>query len=171
MFAHYTVLALRPRAPHASSPMSVYGHLRDYHFARNVTEVKGYLSRCLRRMNPLLFTMPDFILVDAGSRNLDIKTELERWLDEHPQCRRIKVIFPPRPCWLKRWWERCAGVFHPRALKPILESAVAGDFWKNRLVRIAGLEPAQVTPLPPQSSASANSAICATGAVMKQHSL
>ena len=29
------------------------------------------------------------------------------------------------------------------------------------MVRIAGLEPAQVTPLPPQSSASANSAICA----------
>ena len=29
------------------------------------------------------------------------------------------------------------------------------------LVRIAGLEPAQVTPLPPQSSASANSTICA----------
>jgi hypothetical protein len=30
-----------------------------------------------------------------------------------------------------------------------------------KMVRIAGLEPAQVTPLPPQSSASANSAICA----------
>ena len=39
----------------------------------------------------------------------------------------------------------------------------------GKVVRIAGLEPAQVTPLPPQSSASANSAICATGAVMKQH--
>ena len=32
--------------------------------------------------------------------------------------------------------------------------------WKD-LVRIAGLEPARITPLPPQSSASANSAICA----------
>src|SRR5574339_652480 len=31
----------------------------------------------------------------------------------------------------------------------------------KRLVRIAGLEPARITPLPPQSSASANSAICA----------
>src|SRR5208337_1600916 len=29
------------------------------------------------------------------------------------------------------------------------------------MVRIAGLEPARITPLPPQSSASANSAICA----------
>jgi site-specific DNA recombinase len=31
----------------------------------------------------------------------------------------------------------------------------------SQLVRIAGLEPARITPLPPQSSASANSAICA----------
>src|SRR6476660_2368909 len=31
------------------------------------------------------------------------------------------------------------------------------------LVRIAGLEPARVAPLPPQSSVSANSTICATG--------
>ena len=30
-----------------------------------------------------------------------------------------------------------------------------------KMVRIAGLEPARITPLPPQSSASANSAICA----------
>ena len=32
---------------------------------------------------------------------------------------------------------------------------------RKKLVRIAGLEPARITPLPPQSSASANSAICA----------
>src|SRR5438132_7653356 len=31
------------------------------------------------------------------------------------------------------------------------------------LVRIAGLEPARVAPLPPQSSVSANSTICAQG--------
>ncbi len=31
----------------------------------------------------------------------------------------------------------------------------------QKVVRIAGLEPARITPLPPQSSASANSAICA----------
>src|SRR5436190_24313946 len=37
------------------------------------------------------------------------------------------------------------------------------------MVRIAGLEPARITPLPPQSSASANSAICATGGGIKQH--
>src|SRR5260221_7803550 len=37
------------------------------------------------------------------------------------------------------------------------------------MVRIAGLEPAQVSPLPPQSSASANSAICAQKLpIMKQ---
>src|ERR1035438_2732552 len=31
----------------------------------------------------------------------------------------------------------------------------------GKLVRIAGLEPARVAPLPPQSSVSANSTICA----------
>jgi hypothetical protein len=35
-------------------------------------------------------------------------------------------------------------------------------------VRIAGLEPARLTALPPQSSASANSAICARGPIMNQ---
>ena len=36
------------------------------------------------------------------------------------------------------------------------------------LVRIAGLEPARITPLPPQSSASANSAICAGPPIINQ---
>ncbi len=36
------------------------------------------------------------------------------------------------------------------------------------MVRIAGLEPARVAPLPPQSSVSANSTICAPGPIMKQ---
>src|SRR5881394_3723436 len=39
----------------------------------------------------------------------------------------------------------------------------------EKVVRIAGLEPARLTALPPQSSVSANSTICATGGVMKQH--
>src|SRR5689334_8588223 len=39
----------------------------------------------------------------------------------------------------------------------------------EKLVRIAGLEPARVAPLPPQSSVSANSTICAAGwKIMKQ---
>ena len=33
---------------------------------------------------------------------------------------------------------------------------------KKKVVRIAGLEPARIAPLPPQSSVSANSTICAT---------
>src|SRR5262245_51136159 len=54
----------------------------------------------------------------------------------------------------------------PKLQRPSkLETAGGKD--RNRqplklLVRIAGLEPARVTPLPPQSSASANSAICAS---------
>ncbi len=38
----------------------------------------------------------------------------------------------------------------------------------RKLVRIAGLEPARITPLPPQSSASANSAICALEIVLQE---
>ena len=36
------------------------------------------------------------------------------------------------------------------------------------MVRLAGLEPARVAPLPPQSSVSANSTIRATGPLMNQ---
>src|SRR5512136_122032 len=41
-------------------------------------------------------------------------------------------------------------------------------FFSGKVVRIAGLEPARITPLPPQSSASANSAICARPPVLNQ---
>src|SRR4051812_11813549 len=39
---------------------------------------------------------------------------------------------------------------------------------RENMVRIAGLEPARVTPLPPQSSVSANSTICAHEAVINE---
>jgi hypothetical protein len=50
------------------------------------------------------------------------------------------------------------------------KSRLASPLKKSeKMVRIAGLEPAQVSPLPPQSSASANSAICAQKLpIMKQ---
>jgi hypothetical protein len=38
----------------------------------------------------------------------------------------------------------------------------------EKLVRIAGLEPACLAALPPQSSVSANSTICALGRIIKQ---
>src|ERR1035441_780168 len=38
---------------------------------------------------------------------------------------------------------------------------VVASFVEGKVVRIAGLEPARVSPLPPQSSVSANSTICA----------
>ena len=38
----------------------------------------------------------------------------------------------------------------------------------ENLVRIAGLEPARVAPLPPQSSVSANSTICAPAVIINQ---
>jgi hypothetical protein len=39
---------------------------------------------------------------------------------------------------------------------------------KKGMVRLAGLEPARVTPLPPQSSVSANSTISATASILNQ---
>ena len=45
-------------------------------------------------------------------------------------------------------------------VKSLVKKFCAGEFEEN-LVRMAGLEPARVTPLPPQSSASANFATCA----------
>ena len=44
---------------------------------------------------------------------------------------------------------------------PMKSSGLSPSDKPGKLVRIAGLEPARITPLPPQSSASANSAICA----------
>ena len=38
----------------------------------------------------------------------------------------------------------------------------------KNLVRIAGLEPARLAALPPQSSVSANSTICAPALIMNQ---
>ena len=55
----------------------------------------------------------------------------------------------------KRIVNQCSG--RGRGRSPTLDSPSLS----GKLVRIAGLEPARITPLPPQSSASANSAICA----------
>ena len=82
------------------------GYFRDYHFARNVMEVKRYLLRCLRNLNSHSCPTPDVILVDAGRDNVDIKTELERWMEKHPRLQRIKVIFPPPRPWVVRAWAR-----------------------------------------------------------------
>ena len=102
MFSHQTILLLRPSVPGGALPLR--GHFRDYHFVQNVMEVKRHLLRCLRKLKPEATAPPDFILVDAGANNHDIKSELERWMENHPRLGRIKVIFPqPRP-WVVRAW-------------------------------------------------------------------
>src|SRR5437016_14519348 len=52
-----------------------------------------------------------------------------------------------------------SGVFCVRTVSTV----AASPFSSGKVVRIAGLEPARVAPLPPQSSVSANSTICAQG--------
>src|SRR5947207_13965525 len=104
MFAHRTILMLRAELPMSEASMPVYGHFRDYHFARNVMEVKQYLLRCLRNMRPAVSPTPDYILVDAAHHNRDIKSELELWMEKHPRLRKLKIIFPPPRPWAVRLW-------------------------------------------------------------------
>ena len=97
---------LRAELPVNGALMPVYGHFRDYHFARNVMEVKQYLLRCVRNMRPAASPTPDYIVVDAAHNNCDIKSELELWMEKHPRLRRIRIIFPPPRPWVVRLWER-----------------------------------------------------------------
>jgi len=69
-------------------------------------EVKQYLLRCVRKMKSETCPVPELIMVDAGPNNADIKSELERWLDFHPRLRRVQVVFPPAPSWLRRFWTK-----------------------------------------------------------------
>ncbi len=106
MLTHRTILMLRAELPMSGAPTPVYGHFRDYHFARNVMEVKQYLLRCVRNMRPVASPTPDYIVVDAAHNNRDIKSELELWMEKHPRLRRIKIIFPPPRPWVVRLWEQ-----------------------------------------------------------------
>jgi hypothetical protein len=106
MFTHRTILSLQADLPGGSAPVSVSGYFREDHVVRNVMEVKHYLLRCLRNINPILFPTPDFILIDAGRSNRDIKSELERWMEAHPRLQRVKIVFPRKWSWMKRWWKQ-----------------------------------------------------------------
>ena len=103
MLTHQTILMLRADA--SCAPMPIYGYFRDYHFARNVMEVKQHLLRCVRNMRPVASPTPDYIVVDAAHNSGDIKSELELWMEKHPRLRRIKIIFPPPRPWVVRLWE------------------------------------------------------------------
>ena len=105
MFSHRTILSLQTGLPGRSAPVSISGYFREDHVVRNVMEVKRYLLRCLRNMNPILFPTPDVILIDAGHNNADFKSELERWMEAHPRLQRVKIVFPKKWSWMKRWWQ------------------------------------------------------------------
>ena len=104
MFERHTVLLLRA-GPAGGVALPMPGRVRACHFARNVMEAKQHLLRCLKNMNPRTRATPDFILVDAGDNNADIKAELEHWMGKHPRLHSVKVIFS-RPSRLRRWWQR-----------------------------------------------------------------
>jgi hypothetical protein len=104
MFSHRTILSLRAGLAGCAAPVSVAGHFREHHVVRTVMEVKHYLVRCLRNMNPILFPMPDVILIDAGRNNTDIKSELQRWMNAHPRLQRVKIDFPRKFSSMRGWW-------------------------------------------------------------------
>ena len=103
MFAPQTVLLLRGLASPSGLAFSFFHFRRRYRPAKSVMEVKQYLLRCVHKMTSV--PVPELIMVDAGPNNADIKTELERWLDAHPRLRRVQVVFPPAPSWLRRFWK------------------------------------------------------------------
>ncbi len=105
MFAPHTVLLLRALANPSSTAFSLFHLRRRYRPAKSVMEVKQYLLRCVRKIKPEACPVPTLIMVDAGANNADIKSELERWLDKHPRLRRVRVVFPPAPSWLRRFWK------------------------------------------------------------------
>lgn len=123
MFTHQTILSLRVSIIGAPAASPVFGHFRDYHFARNVMEAKQHLLRCLRHMNPAHFRTPDVILVDAGADNVDIKSELERWIESHPRLGRVKIIFPAKLSWLRRRWQQ--RIQRTKTTAPTLEKSVS----------------------------------------------
>ena len=100
MSANQTIVLLRalPRPP--SRWFGWLNFRRRYQPAANVMEVKRYLLNCVRKMKPELFPMPTLIVVDAGERNADIKSELERWINKLPRLRRVRVVCSPA---LWRW--------------------------------------------------------------------
>jgi hypothetical protein len=106
MFTHRTILMLCADLPSSAARGPVYGHFRDYHFARNVMEVKQHLLRCVRNMSPAFSSTPDYIVVNAAHHNRDIESELEQWMEKHPRLRKIQIIFPPPRPWAVRLWQR-----------------------------------------------------------------
>lgn len=89
--------------------MPEYGHFRDIHHVRNVTEAKRHLSLCMAQVNQRNCPTPDSIIVDAGEDAANIKTELERWMNEHPRLDHIRVTLPAGISWLGRCWRAVVG--------------------------------------------------------------
>jgi hypothetical protein len=111
MFTHQTILSLRLADSGVPRALPVLGHFRDFHFVRNLMETKQFLLRCIRGLNQAHSRTPDVIMIDAGPNNFEIKTELERWMEAHPQLDGVKVVLPAKASRARRWkeWIRRGG--------------------------------------------------------------
>ena len=106
MFATRTVLLLQA-IPRPASWLPIWiCFRRRYHPARSVMEVKQHLLRCLRPVRPERLPVPSMIVVDAGTNNADIKSELEYWIERHPRLLCVRVVCSPASWWLRWIWNR-----------------------------------------------------------------
>ena len=77
------------------------------------------------------------------------------------QSQRLKCLDRPRGAINGRSAQMLPRQGKKKMKKRIASAVNAKSSRKKKMVRIAGLEPARIAPLPPQSSVSANSTICA----------
>ena len=105
-----TVLILRDPSKTEPTPCAPATFSRPrIRFVHTVMEVKAHLLRCVSRMEAGLFAMPNFVLVDAGAQDRDIKRELKRWLREQPALGGVQVLLAAELSVMARMWSRFGG--------------------------------------------------------------
>ena len=73
-------------------------------FAKSVMEVKAHLLRGMSRMEAGLFAPPGYVLLDTGTRDLEIKSELTRWISKHPRLGNVQILLAAELSLAARLW-------------------------------------------------------------------
>lgn len=87
------ILILRDPARVAPTPCAPESFSRPrIRFAKNLTEAKAHLLRCIGRVEAGLFAIPAYVLLDTAAQDIDIKRELDRWMTEQPALHGVQVL-------------------------------------------------------------------------------